>query len=189
MLTTSSWKHLDDISHAHIVCLVYKLITSARDIIYWSIGFDGDWNRRQWELSKNKSERGKYQIKNYLTDIFGSVEHRENATLGLGFKLTLRRKSYNAGLNNDNAINIGKIKLNSFERYLLHYTPSIPQKTILSKQFPSKIPTELQSVESLVFIKEVNTQKLWNFELGIQEGYNVPLGIVVVFGQRERQDS
>ena len=28
-LTTSSGKHLEDISHAHIVFLMYKLITSA----------------------------------------------------------------------------------------------------------------------------------------------------------------
>ena len=30
MLPTSSGKHLEDISHAHIVSLIYKLITSAR---------------------------------------------------------------------------------------------------------------------------------------------------------------
>ena len=37
-LTTSSRKHLEDISHGHIVSLMYKLITSARetdDFVYW----------------------------------------------------------------------------------------------------------------------------------------------------------
>ena len=29
-LTTSSNEHLEDISHAHVVCLMYKLITSAK---------------------------------------------------------------------------------------------------------------------------------------------------------------
>ena len=41
-LTTSSGKHLEDISHAHLVSLMYKLITSAKDMNDLSIGFDRD---------------------------------------------------------------------------------------------------------------------------------------------------
>ena len=36
-------------------------------------------------------------------------------------------------------------------------------------------------------MKEVNTQKLWSFELGTQEGVNVPIWIIIGFQQRERQ--
>ena len=39
-LTTSSGKHLEDISHAHIISLLYTLITSAKDSDDLSIGFD-----------------------------------------------------------------------------------------------------------------------------------------------------
>ena len=38
-------------------------------------------------------------------------------------------------------------------------------------------------------MKEVNTQNLWNFELGTQEGINFPIWIIVGFQHRERQDS
>ena len=38
-------------------------------------------------------------------------------------------------------------------------------------------------------MKEVNTQNLWTFELGRQEGLNVPIWIIVGFQQRDRQDS
>ena len=55
------------------------------------------------------------------------------------------------------------------------YTPSIPQQAILSKQILSRTPTELQYVERSVFMKEVNIQNLWSFELGTQEGINVPI--------------
>ena len=41
----SSGKHLEDISHAHIVSLMYKLITSAEDTDDLSIGFDRDSKR------------------------------------------------------------------------------------------------------------------------------------------------
>ena len=43
-LTTSSEKHLENIDHAHIVSLMYKLLTSSRDSDDLSIGFDRDRN-------------------------------------------------------------------------------------------------------------------------------------------------
>ena len=36
-------------------------------------------------------------------------------------------------------------------------------------------------------MKEVNTQYVWNFELGTQEGINVPLWIFVFFKQSDRE--
>ena len=41
-LTTNSGKHLEDISHAHIVSLMYKLLISSRSSDDLSIGFDRD---------------------------------------------------------------------------------------------------------------------------------------------------
>ena len=55
------------------------------------------------------------------------------------------------------------------------------------KQIQNKIPTELRYVERSVFMKEVNTQNLWGFELGTQEGINVPIWIIVGFQQSDRQ--
>ena len=53
-------------------------------------------------------------------------------------------------------------------------------------QITDKIPTELRYVERSVFVKEVNTQNLWSFELGTQEGVNVPIWIIVGFQQSDR---
>ena len=39
------------------------------------------------------------------------------------------------------------------------------------------------------FMKAVNTQNLWTFELRTQEGINVPIWIFVGLQQRDRQDS
>ena len=57
------------------------------------------------------------------------------------------------------------------------------------KQIVDKTPTELQYVERSVFMKEVDTQNLWTFELGTQEGVNVPIWNNIGFQQRDRQDS
>ena len=42
-------------------------------------------------------------------------------------------------------------------------------------------------MERSVFKKEVNTQSLCTFELGTQEGINVPIWIIVGFQQIDRQ--
>ena len=54
-LTTSSGKHLEDIRHAQIVSLMYKLITSSRGSDDLSIDFDRDRSRRRDELTRKKS--------------------------------------------------------------------------------------------------------------------------------------
>ena len=73
--------------------------------------------------------------------------------------------------------------------YVPHYIPSIQQQGILSKQILSKTPTELMYVERSVFMKEVNNQNLWNFELGSQESMTFPIWIITGFQQRDEQDS
>ena len=73
-LTTSSGKHFEDISHAHIVSLLYQLITSARDADDLSIGFDRDRGGRQRELTNNKNINRKYHARIMLRDEFGFAE-------------------------------------------------------------------------------------------------------------------
>ena len=73
--------------------------------------------------------------------------------------------------------------------YVPHYTPSISQHTILSNQIVNKLHAELQYVERSVFMKEVNTQKIWHFELGTHEGINISIWIIIVFQQKERKFS
>ena len=46
-LTTSSGKHLEEISHSHIVSLMYKLLTSSKDSDDWSLGFCRSRNRKR----------------------------------------------------------------------------------------------------------------------------------------------
>ena len=165
-LTTSSGKHLENIDHAHIVSLMYKLLTSSKGSDDLSIGFDRDRNRRQREFTINKTQKGKYHVRIYLKDVFGFAEHQDKGTYGLGYKLTLTRNTNNAVVNKDNAINNGRVKINAIEWYVPHYTPSIQQQSILSKQILNKTPTQIQYPERSVFMKEVNTQNFWTFEMG-----------------------
>ena len=76
-LTMSSGKHVEDINHAQIVSLMYKLETSAKDTDDLSIGFDRDRNSRRGELTNNRNMKVKHHIRILLTDVFGVAEHQE----------------------------------------------------------------------------------------------------------------
>ena len=91
-LQSSTGKHIEEINHAHIVCLMYKLIISSRNSDDLSLGFDRNRGRRQRELTNNNNMKGKYHVTIMLKDIFGFVELQEKDTFGLGYKLTLTKE-------------------------------------------------------------------------------------------------
>ena len=99
----------------------------------------------------------------------------------------MTRNTDNAVLNKDNETNNAKIKNDAIEWYVPHYTPSMQQQSILSKQILNKARTEIEYPERSVFMKEVNTQNFWTFELGTQEGINIPTWIFVSFQQNDRK--
>ena len=188
-LTTSSGKHLEDISHAHIVSLMYKLITSSKDINDLSIGFDHSRKKTRDELAANKSVKGKFHLKILLKDVFGFAECQEKCTYGLGYKLTQTRNKDDAVIDKAGGVADGRMRIDRIQWYVPHYTPSIQQQSILSNHILKKMPTELRYVEQSVFKKEVNNQNLWNFDLSSQENMNVPICTNIGFQQQDRQDS
>ena len=124
-----------------------------------------------------------------LKDAFGFGEHQEKAILSLLYKLTLTTNKDDAVIDKVAGIADARIKIDRIHWYVPHYTPSIQQQGILSKQISIKTPTELRYIEGSVFIKAVRNQNLWNFERGSQESMNVPKWIILGFQQRDRQDS
>ena len=109
ILAASSGKHLEEIHHAHIVSLLYKLLTLSRRSDDLSIGFDRSRDRRKRELTDNKNIKGKNHLEIYLRDIFGFAKQQEKASYGLGYQLSLTRNTENAVLNKANATNNAKI--------------------------------------------------------------------------------
>ena len=104
-----------------------------------------------------------------LKDVFAFAEHQEKAIHGLGYKLTITRNKHEAVIDKVAGTADSRIKIDHIPWCVPHYTPSIQQQSILSKQILSKTPTELRYVERSVFMKKVNNQNLWIFELGSQE--------------------
>ena len=175
MLTASSGRHLEEFSHAHFVSLLYKLLTLSMDNEDLSFGFDRSRDRRKRELTNNKTIKGRDHVRIYLKDIFGFAEHQEKVSFGLGYRLTLTRNNENAASNKDKATKNGKIKIISLDWYVPQNTPNLEKYDKLMNQIMKTTPTNLHYPERSVFMKEVNTQNLWIFELGTQEGINVPI--------------
>ena len=92
-------------------------------------------------------------------------------------------------MHNPVALADSRNKIDHFQSYLPQCTRSIPQQVILSEQTLSKTPTELRYNERSVFMKEVNNQNQWTFEVGSQENMIVPIWIIIGFQQRDNQDS
>ena len=79
-----------------------------------------------------------------LKDVSVFPKHNEKATHGLGFNLTLRRIKDDAVLDKAPGIADARFKIDSIHWYGPHYTPSIPQQGILSKQILIRTPCWLQ---------------------------------------------
>ena len=152
--TTLSSKHLEDISHVHIVSIMYKLITSAKDSEDLSIVFDGSRDRRKRKLTNNKNLKGKNLLRIMLKDIFGFAEHRKKATNGLNYKLTLTRNKDDAIMDKTMGIADARIRIGNIHWRIPHYTPSIQEQGILSEQILNKTPTEFRYVERSLFMEE-----------------------------------
>ena len=89
-----------------------------------------------------------------LKSVFGFAEHQEKCTYGLGFKVILTKNSDSSVLKKANATNIAKIKIIGIDWYVTQYIPSMEQLKVISEQFLSKTPTELQYVERSTFRKK-----------------------------------
>ena len=109
------------------------------------------------------------------------AEHQEKGTYGLGFKLTSTRNTDNAVWNKTATTNNAKVKNNSLDWYVPHYSPNLEEYNKFLHQIKKNTPTLLHCPERSVFMEEVKTQNLSTFELGTQEDINVPLWIFIAF--------
>ena len=94
-----------------------------------------------------------------LKAVFDLAEHQGKATNGLGYKLTLTKKSNDAVLNKSEQNDIARNEIKNIHCYIPHYTPSISLQGISSKQILYRTHTEFRYNERSVFMKDVISQK------------------------------
>ena len=165
---------------------MHKLISSSRDSDDLSIGFHRSNGVRERKLTNKKTTKVNYHVRVYLKDVFVFAEHQNNCTYGLGYKSKLHRISDNRVSIHppqaNDATNLalaGRVIIEDLSWYVPHYTPSISNQKILRKHITSKAPTELTIIKRSSYMKEVTTESNWVFELGVGDGIDIPIYVIV----------
>ena len=124
---------------------------------------------------------------------FGFAENHDNCSYGLGYKLTLQRTSDNHILSHPSqakaAANLalpGTVIIDDISWYVPHYALSISNQKLLLSNIASKTPTELTYIKRSFCMKDVTTENNWTFELGVGDGIDIPICVIVGFMQRDQ---
>ena len=144
-------------------------------------------------MTNKKTTKGNYHVRIYLKVVFGFAEHHDNCTYGLGYKLTLKRNSDNHVLShlaqaNDaaNVVSAGRVIIDDIFWYVPLYTPSISNEKLMLNDIASKTPTELTSIKRSTYMKDVTNENNCIFELGVGNGFDVPIYVKIGFMQRDQ---
>ena len=70
--------------------------------------------------------------------------------------------------------------------YVLHYTPNLSYQKLLLGHIVSRAAKELSDNKRSSYMKGVNTEKNWTFELGVGDGIDIPIYVIVGFMQRDQ---
>ena len=190
-LTTSSGKHLEKVDNLHLISLMYKLLTSISQTSQLLYGFEESGTIRRQELTNNKNAKGTFFVRIKLKDLFGFAD-QEKITYGLGYTLTLKRKTNNDAILRSVGVDAAKVVNKDIGWYIPHYVPSIENQQLVMDQILNKDPTELSYTERNIFRKDVNTNSSWTFELGNaggSSGIESPTFVIVGFQARNKIDS
>ena len=181
-ITSSSEKEIKEIDNFHVICLMCKLKSISRDSDDLSLGFHRIIGVRERKLTNKKTTQGNYHVRIYLKDFFGYAAHQENCASGLGYKLTLQGNSDIHVLSRraevDDAANLtlaGRVIIEDISWYVPHYTPSISNQKLMLRHIVSKAPTELSYIKISSYMKDVTTENIWTFELGVSDGIDIPI--------------
>ena len=99
--------------------------------------------------------KGKFHLTILLKDVFGFAKCQEQATYGIGYKLTLTGTENDAVIDKTGGITDARTKINNIHWFVPLYTTCIQQQSTLSKQILSKTPTEFGFVgRSSIFFFE-----------------------------------
>ena len=83
-LRNASVKEKEEIDNAHVICLMYRLLSSSGDNDDFSVGFNGSIETLETELANIEGTKGNYLVRVYLKDVFAFAEHHDTCTYGLG---------------------------------------------------------------------------------------------------------
>ena len=102
----------------------------------------------------DKTTKGIFRVRIYLKEVFGCAEHQENASYGLGYKLTLKGNNENHVLSHPaGAIDAASLSLaerviiDDLNWYVPHFTPNISNQKLMLGHIENRAATEITYFE------------------------------------------
>ena len=80
----------------------------------------------------------------------------------------------------------GRAIVDDINRYVPHYIPSISNQKLMLGHIVTKTPTDLTHITRSSYMKDVTAENNWFLELGVGNGIDIPIYIVVGFMQRDQ---
>ena len=152
--TNSSGKEIEETDNSHVICLMYNFLSSSRDSDGLSKGFDRSFEAGEAELTNDKTNKGYYHGRNFLKDVFGLAEYRDNCTFVFGYKLKIQRNSDNHVLSHPAAANdaaklalAGRGIIDDISLHVPHYTSNISNQNLMLRHIVSRAATELSYIK------------------------------------------
>ena len=114
------------------------------------------------------------------------------ATYGLGYNLTIQRSSdkhvhsHRAGTEAANLAWVVSVFVEDISGYFPHYFPNISQHELMFEHIVSRAAKQLTYIKISSYTKDVTTENIWTFELGVQKCSDVPFYVIVGFVQRDQ---
>ena len=87
-LANCNEKQTEEIGKAQDNCLMYRLVSSSRESDDMFVGFHRSFEAREREKTKLKTTKANHHVRIYLKDVCGFADCQENASYGVGSKLS-----------------------------------------------------------------------------------------------------
>ena len=120
------------------------------------------------------------------------AEYQDNCTYGLGHKLIIQRKIDNHALSHPagavdaaNFVFARRVNIDDQSLYVPHYTPGILNQKLMLGHMVSKAATELSFIKRSSNMKDKTSENNWTCELGVGDGIDKPIYVIVGFMQRD----
>ena len=80
----------------------------------------------------------------------------------------------------------GKVSINDLNLYVLHFTRSVSNQKLKLEHIISKTATKLSYIIRSSRMEDVTTENNWILELGVGDGIDIPIYVIVGYMQRDQ---
>ena len=195
-LKTHKDKHLERVSNLYEGTLMYKLL-SAEDTELGEY-FTKDTNagaintKLRNRLINDNDSKGTLVTTIPLKDIFGFCAHQSKITYGLGFNVSLKRRSSDYAIFRTKAdgaagADVSRLIIRNISLYVPFYTLSLDNDAAITSYLTGDSRTSMSFIERSMNSLAITQNNEWTHTLGVKSGIDRPIYVIVGFKTTARR--